>query len=182
MGGVPISCAFLAPGHGGHIDFDSRFLKNWYFDICRGVALSVLCMELLLNLAWLLLTLPAWWLWHQSRGTHSRREARSWQCLLTLGCALVILFPVISATDDLCAMRAEQEEPQSSKRVIRQATNDKASLGHNRLPAPPALLGTLFSFSLQAERGSLPLGVFFSLPATLSALPPARAPPVFLLA
>src|SRR5271163_4404080 len=102
-------------------------------------------MELLLNLAWLLLTLPAWWLWYRSRGTNSRRELRSWQCVLTLGCALVILFPVISATDDLCAMRAEREEPQSSKHLVRQATNDKASLGHNRLLSTPALLGAPLS-------------------------------------
>jgi|SRR5208282_5288903 hypothetical protein len=136
-------------------------------------------MELLLNLAWLLLTLPAWWLWRRSRAARSRHEVRSWQCVLTLGCVLVILFPVISATDDLCAMRAEQEEPQSSKRIVRQATNDKASLGHNRLPSTPALVGTPLSFSLKAERGTLAPGTLLSLPATSSTLPPGRAPPVF---
>jgi hypothetical protein len=139
-------------------------------------------MELLLNLAWLLLTLPAWWLWRSSRGAHSRHEVRSWQCVLTLGCVLVILFPVISATDDLCAMRAEQEEPQSSKRVVRQASNGKASLGHNRLPSAPGLLAAALSFSLNAERGDLPLRTLLILPATATVLPPGRAPPVLCLA
>ena len=83
-------------------------------------------MELLLNLAWLLLALPAYWLW-QGRGR--ARRFSSLQCLLALGCALVVLFPVISATDDLRAMRAEMEESPTSKRSIRQASNDKAAAG-----------------------------------------------------
>ena len=63
-------------------------------------------MELLLNLAWLLLALPAYWLW---RGRTSTRKFSSAQCLLALGCLLVVLFPVVSATDDLRVMRAEME-------------------------------------------------------------------------
>src|SRR5580692_3718859 len=83
-------------------------------------------MELLLNLAWLLLALPAWWLW---RGRGAARKFSSLQCLLALGCTLVILFPVVSATDDLRAMRAEMEESPASKRTLRQASNDKAAGG-----------------------------------------------------
>jgi hypothetical protein len=82
-------------------------------------------MELLLNLAWLLLALPAYWLW---RGRRSSRTFSSLQCLLALGCLLVILFPVVSATDDLRAMRAEMEESPTSKRSLRQAATDKAPL------------------------------------------------------
>jgi len=73
-------------------------------------------MELLLNLAWLLLALPAYWLWR--RGT---RRFSSLQCLLALGCMLVLLFPVISASDDLHAMRSEMEDSSVSKRAMRQA-------------------------------------------------------------
>jgi hypothetical protein len=75
-------------------------------------------MELLLNLVWLLLVVPAYWLWR--RGIASHRSS-SRQCLFALGCALVLLFPVISATDDLHAMRAEMEEPSSGKRAVRPA-------------------------------------------------------------
>jgi hypothetical protein len=97
-------------------------------------------MELQLNLAWLLLTLPAYWLWRVSRATHATRKFRSLQCLLAIGCMLVVLFPVVSATDDLCAMRAEMEESPSSKRTVRLASNDKASAG--KLQTPPALAWT----------------------------------------
>jgi hypothetical protein len=136
-------------------------------------------MELLLNLAWLLLAVPAWWLW---RGSRNARKFTSLQCVLTLGCVLVMLFPVVSATDDLRAMRAELEEPQSSKRIVRAAANDKASLGHNRLLSSPALLASPLSFALKAERGNLPLGTPLGLLAAATALPPGRAPPVSRLA
>lgn len=83
-------------------------------------------MELLLNLAWLLLALPAYWLWRDSRCARGRCFA-SIQILLTLGCMLVILFPVISASDDLVARRAEMEESSSSKRSVCLKAGEKAS-------------------------------------------------------
>jgi hypothetical protein len=89
-------------------------------------------MELLLNLAWLLLALPAYWLWR--RGT---RRFSSLQCLLALGCVLVLLFPVISASDDLHAMRTEMEDSSIGKRAVRQAGSDKNSAWVNRLQGPP---------------------------------------------
>src|SRR5271166_6632604 len=90
-------------------------------------------MELLLNLAWLLLALPAYWLWRRSA-----RRFTSLQCLLALGCLLVLLFPVISASDDLHVMRAEMEDSSISKRTVRQSGSDRNSSWLNRLQAPPA--------------------------------------------
>ena len=89
-------------------------------------------MELLLNLAWLLLALPAYLLWRHG-GPRAHRISRS-QCLFTLCCALVILFPVVSATDDLRAMRAEMEECPAGKRSIRHSTTEKSSTskGHGQ--------------------------------------------------
>ena len=135
-------------------------------------------MELLLNLAWLLLAVPAWWLWRGSRGAP---KLSSRQCLLTLGCVLVMLFPVVSATDDLRAVRAVLEEPQSTKKIVRQASNDKSSLGH-RLLSPPALLTTPLSFALKAERGSLALGTSLFFTAAPSEVFSGRAPPASCLA
>lgn len=40
---------------------------------------------------------------------------------------LVILFPVISASDDLLAMRTEMEETPTSKRTVCQKSSEKAS-------------------------------------------------------
>ena len=90
-------------------------------------------MELLLNLAWLLLALPAYWLWRRSSAT---RRISSLECLLALGCVLVLLFPVISVTDDLHAMRAEMEDSAASKRAVRHAGSDKSSAWVNRLHPP----------------------------------------------
>jgi len=92
-------------------------------------------VELLLNLAWLLLALPAYWLWRRGR-----RGFSSLQCLLALGCVLVLLFPVISASDDLHAMRSEMEDSSISKRTVRQAGSDKNAASVNRLQGPPATL------------------------------------------
>jgi len=139
-------------------------------------------MELLLNLAWLLLALPAYILWRRSRTAGQKRSISSLQCLLALGCVLVMLFPVVSATDDLRAMRAEMEESPASKRNVRQAGTEKASTWNSRLQSPPALLAAgarLFPFLERSEQifpsPSFPL-------ATTLAGPTGRAPPVSRLA
>jgi len=108
-------------------------------------------MELLLNLAWLFLALPACWLWRSTSMSHAERKFSSLQCLLALGCVLVILFPVISATDDLRAMRTEMEESPASKRTLRHATSEKASPWNSRLQTPPAILGAIISFAFGAD-------------------------------
>ncbi len=131
-------------------------------------------MELLLNLAWLLLALPAFWLW---RGARTGRKYSSLQCLLALGCVLVVLFPVISATDDLHAMRCEMEESPASKRSVRQAGQDKASLWNSRLQTLPAVLPSVTSFAPSDEHSELPLHVDFSVPRSPSAFAAGRAPP-----
>jgi hypothetical protein len=100
-------------------------------------------MELLLNLTWLLLAVPAYWLWRQRQST---RQLSSVQCLLALGCLLVILFPVISASDDLVAMRAEMEESPVSKRSMHQAGGDKAPLWHAHGHGWAALAGSDLRF------------------------------------
>jgi hypothetical protein len=99
-------------------------------------------MELILNLAWGLLALPAYWLWRRDAGARMARRITALQCLLALGCALVLLFPVISASDDLHAMRAEMEESASSKRAVREAGGDKNSAWVNRLQGAPAMAGS----------------------------------------
>lgn len=69
-------------------------------------------MELLFNLAWLLLLLPAFALWRR-RGHGSS----STTVLLALACLLLILFPVISVSDDLSLMRAEMEDTTGPERM-----------------------------------------------------------------
>jgi hypothetical protein len=59
-------------------------------------------METILNLIWLAITAAAIWLW-RFRWLVSRQNprARVFQEVVAIGCALALLFPVISLTDDL---------------------------------------------------------------------------------
>jgi hypothetical protein len=132
-------------------------------------------MELLLNLAWLLLAIPAWWLW---RGRAPERKFSSLHCLLALGCMLVLLFPVVSATDDLCAMRAEMEESPAGKRAIRQASSERPLAW--KWQSPPALAAATISFAVNLQ-GWQPMPLFgSSVPAPPTIERAGRAPPVFL--
>jgi hypothetical protein len=134
-------------------------------------------MELLLNLAWLLMLVPAWYLWRESRSGDSGRKSTSLQALLALGCALVILFPVISATDDLHAMRAEIEESPSTKRSVRQAANEHAAAWSIRLQAPPALVQSFRMSTPEAEHADIAIRVSSILPTDLTADHFGRGPP-----
>ena len=99
-------------------------------------------MELLLNLLWLLLAVPAIWVWRESRYVQSHPIRQSRQCVLILGCLLVMLFPVVSASDDLQAMRPEIEET---------ATRDALRNSHQgKLSA--SLDGACNNFALSAAR------------------------------
>jgi hypothetical protein len=149
------------------------FLKN--YSLTSVHSLPIFLMELLLNLAWLLLAFPAIWLWRRSRSAEPGRGVNALQCLLALGCLLVILFPVVSATDDLRAMRSEMEESPASKRTIRQASNDRAA-GWKR-QSPPALVTAASPLSV-GEPGwpPLPASALFVPAAPVIELA-ARAPP-----
>jgi hypothetical protein len=130
-------------------------------------------MELLLNLAWLLLALPAYWLWRSSRTAD--RKFTALQCLLALGCMLVLLFPVISATDDLHAMRAEADEFSATKRHVRQANNDKASAPGSQ--SPPALAARAPSFLSSGEEWRHQPPIRSYVPAAPGIERTGRAPP-----
>src|ERR1700683_3859640 len=59
-------------------------------------------METLLNLLWLIVALIALWVWRYRWLASSRNpRARVFPEAIAIGCALVLLFPVISLTDDL---------------------------------------------------------------------------------
>lgn len=135
-------------------------------------------MELLLNLAWLLLALPAYWLWRGSRTAAAGRKLSSVQCLLALACMLVILFPVVSATDDLRAMRNEMEESPASKRSVRHASHERASgwKWHN----PPALASTATSLLVHNDGRQPVLTLCVCAPAAPVSVRAGRAPPAAL--
>lgn len=139
-------------------------------------------MELLLNLAWLLLAVPAYWLWRSSSPANRRHAFSPLQCLLALGCALVLLFPVISATDDLHAIRAEMEESPVSKRSIRLASVEKNPIPHPRLQSPPAQLASFTPSLVLIEFGGAYTRKASLLPAVPIVRSAGRAPPATVLA
>ena len=119
-----------------YIDLYSIFCKTYLFldtrpDHSAIPVVSVKCscaqMELLLNLFWLTLAVPAVWIWrHESACAEDRRRFGRLRPFLLLGCILMLLFPVVSATDDLHAMGQEIEESSPSKRLVKQAVVDKS--------------------------------------------------------
>jgi len=133
-------------------------------------------MELLLNLAWLLLVLPGCWLWRRAIRSH---RASSQQCLLALGCALVLLFPVISATDDLHAMRAEMEESSPGKRAVR-PSGEKHSAWVNRLQAAGPAVAAFVPPAPEVRELQLSDPVH-SIPLRASIRHAGRAPPLSIL-
>ena len=139
-------------------------------------------MELLLNLAWLLLVLPAYGIWRQGAVAKRPNRFNSLQGLLALGCLLVLLFPIISATDDVHAMRAEMEEPGASKRSVRQASQDKFSVKVSRLHNSPAILENASAFALSCDGWRESVITSSSPLAAPSILRAGRAPPIFSLA
>ncbi len=142
-------------------------------------------MELFLNLCWLCLLLPAWLLWWRRDGIGGPAISPAVRPLVfvcALGCVLILLFPVISVTDDLHAMRAEMEESSPGKRSVCQSTAEKGSVWQSRCQNLPAVIATSASIGL-TRVGRLEL--FTRLPS-VPVVPPilhaSRAPPCSLLA
>jgi len=135
-------------------------------------------MELLLNLLWLALLLPAVLIWRrQSTSPRSSRYQSRFRAIILLGCLLVLLFPVVSATDDLHPLSNEIEESNPCRRTVKHAP-DSLSPDWTNLGSPPAQLADSISFWPEFETCG---PVLQSLP-TLSEQIPAgasggRAPP-----
>ncbi len=85
-------------------------------------------MELLLNLLWLALVLPAIWVWrHEPAHVRHSSGYSGLRSSLLLICVLVLLFPVVSATDDLHPMRTEMEESSPFKRTVKQLSSNSSA-------------------------------------------------------
>ena len=132
-------------------------------------------MELLLNILWLLLVGPGIYLWIRRR--HSKP---SFQLCIALACLLFLLFPVISASDDLHAMRSEMEESSPGKRVLEQIAKRSPGVASTAAPAQlTPVVGVWFfpEFAGQVEFLS-PAPVFKGY----SSVPASRPPPFSLSA
>jgi hypothetical protein len=132
-------------------------------------------MELFLNLCWLSLLLPACLLWRRRISTTtSDRPARSLVFVCALGCALILLFPVISASDDLHAMRPEMEESERSFRHFGHCACTLHALTHS---AQPVLLTSASLTPGFEEIGTVPTLMPRMLRTFSAPAPAGRAPP-----
>jgi hypothetical protein len=131
-------------------------------------------MELFLNLCWLSLLVPGVLLWRQRRVSTAACGSLAFICVL--GCALILLFPVISATDDLHAMRPEMEESERgfrhagncgcSAHALAQASSQLLLPSSARLTVAFEQMGTVHTFVAQTP-------VTFAAPATGGRAPPS---------
>ncbi len=131
-------------------------------------------MELFLNLCWIALLLPAYLLWRRrvSCGPWTRA---SFVIICTLGCALVLLFPVISASDDLHAASQAMEESERGFRHVGHCPCALHSLNHASLPALPGSASPKVKFE---QVGTVFSSSPLSLGTVVAFVPSGRAPPV----
>jgi len=130
-----------------------------------------------------MLAVPALLLWHRNRRSARRNLGRFYRShsFLLLGCLLALLFPVVSATDDLHALRPEAEESNSTRRIVKQFHAQKVPLslgGHTS----PALLSTVASFGPEIQRCGTVSLFAANVPERLVAFTASpRAPPALQL-
>lgn len=129
-------------------------------------------MELFLNLCWLTLLVPAYWLWRRSTSSKPWTRA-SFVIICTLGCALIMLFPIISASDDLHAVGQAMEESKRNFLYGGHGTDAAQSL-HHASPALPVSVGLTVLFERMGTVLVLSPGSRVSLIASAFA---GRSPP-----
>jgi hypothetical protein len=143
-------------------------------------------MELALNLVWVGVALLGFVLLGANLSRASGRPGRQpskWQKIMAMSCALIILFFVISMTDDLHDQQMAVEESRSLQVTSEGASPSRASAHAHAIVTPFFLLffaAARCSFSLSAERKLLePLEVSFTAGISRKSLR-GRAPPASL--
>jgi hypothetical protein len=101
-------------------------------------------MELGLNLFWLLLIMASL-VWRLKSRWPRHQSKTSRHSLVAMGCALTILFPVISLTDNLHGEQAVLED--SSSRVLKKCSAIGISSNQTKLLTSPACLAAPLCFS-----------------------------------
>ncbi len=94
-------------------------------------------LELLLNIVWVLVVTASLLFWRRFSSASEHCSRRPLTALVALVCILVLLFPVISATDDLHVAEFAIED--SGRKVLRQLLPDTSSgiQGSHAAFAPP---------------------------------------------
>jgi len=129
-------------------------------------------MEVLLNTVWLLVAIGAFLIWRPEvrRGSPMERGHGKSLALLALACALVVLFPVISLTDDLHAEQAAMEDSSRSVMKARNLVQGCLRAG-NSCFLPAATQGSFVAATLRVSSGAV---VLAETPVPCQALISAR--------
>ncbi len=107
-------------------------------------------MELLLNLCWVGLTFAAFGLWLARRDASAGARRTVAIEFLALAAAAILLFPLISLSDDLQAEPVMAEGRTLSAPALKSWGNDRARLMLSKAPSPA--LAAVVSFSFTASR------------------------------
>jgi|SRR5580704_9745401 hypothetical protein len=98
-------------------------------------------MELLLNLVWIALAVGAFGALTRMQRTSVRKDlipgARNVKALLALSCVLVLLFPIVSASDDLHPSQALLED--ATKRIQQGIASLDIPVGHPSAALVPVI-------------------------------------------
>ncbi|HTM36763.1 MAG TPA: hypothetical protein VL156_08450 [Terriglobales bacterium] len=130
-------------------------------------------MELLLNLVWILIGGIALW---SFLGSPTRGQKQFLCALVALFCAVLLLFPAISVSDDLNSQAFVSEDSNVSKRLLSAA---QASTAEYWAPLLLAFLFTLFGrplWFIRTTKSISRLSSLFHRPVL------GRAPPALVLA
>src|SRR5262249_14428257 len=104
--------------------------------------------ELLLNLIWLALTFTAgmaWWLRRRPAGNF----AAGYGTVLAIGCLVALVFPVVSVSDDLYALRGEIEETTPCASSVKKSASSSSLYWSDG--SQPAVVAGSGLFSLEQE-------------------------------
>jgi hypothetical protein len=137
-------------------------------------------MEVILNAAWLIIAVASYGFLAShlaNRGPEYVRGIGRFRSIIALGCALALLFPVISLSDDLQEMQAAVAEVPTSRGLIKKfrvydPSNPQNQPHHVSFIIPSFITGIVWV----SLRGVAPQQTTNSVPC-LNLTTPCRAPP-----
>ena len=142
-------------------------------------------MELAFNATWFVIAIASYVLLVRQlaiRGPERAQGTNRFRLFVSLSCALAILFPVISLSDDLQAMQAAVVEISPLRLVTKKfGVNDPSKLEQKLHHAPFVVTSLATGFGWASPEGIAAQQAADSV-SGLQRATPSRAPPSFLIA
>lgn len=134
-------------------------------------------MELLLNAIWATLALGAFLAYLRTQPHSETEQSPQAKALIALACVLFLLFPVVSASDDLHAVPGALED--TTKRILRISGPPPQVRGSPSVPLLAVVLVLLTVIILVALRTTLHLAILARLANRERVPSDGRSPPSF---